>query len=213
MRTFPFLLLLTALTAEMPGVIAFGGEPSVRLAVETGLQAGGAVRGETPAFSHTRMVSEIGLLTTRRRAFGSAARWDFGVVAYGALGGYDMRLGVKPKLRYYWSDRWSTDLSAGWIVHTLEAETWVSNTGRMASITANYGESIVLKLDLNVRETSEWPPASLRSASTRVYEAGTETALYGGVSWRNRAGWWATGAGTAVIIGLSLFVILSGGVS
>lgn len=209
MRTFSLFLLL-ALTGGIPVTTSRAGEPSVQLAVETGLQAGGAVRGESPAFSHTRMVSEIGLLTTRRRAFGTKARWDLGVVAYGALGGNDMRLGVKPKLRYYWSERWSTDLSAGWIIETLEAESYVSSTGRMASVTANYGESIVFKLDLNVRETSEWPPAGVRSASTRVYEAGTESALYGGVSWRNRAGWWTTGAGTAVILGLSLLVLLGG---
>lgn len=180
------------------------------LNVETGAQYGVALGTESPAFSSVRAVTEVGFL---QRDEGSSA---WGIVLYGALSSEDMRLAVKPELRLRWSEKWASDVSAGWIFATLEAEPYVRSTGLAASLSLHHGKALTYKFDLNVRDVDEWPPQSLRSIAgpdARFTSAGTEASLYAGISLRERPGWWATAVGTAVFFGLILFVGLSGGAS
>lgn len=180
------------------------------LNVETGVQAGVALGTESPSFPHLRAVTEIGFL--QRRA--ATATW--GVVLYGALSSEDLRLAIKPELRRRWSDRWASDVAAGWIFATLEAEPYAASTGWAASLALHHGASVTYRLDLNVRHVDAWPPKSLRDIAgpdARFTDAGTEAALYGGIGLRERPGWWAAGVGTAVLLGLVLIVGLSGGAS
>lgn len=181
-----------------------------RVYVETGVEAGGAIGVESPAFSSVRVVSEIGYMWERRRPLDDRG-WGYGATLYAGLGAEDMRLGLKPRLRYTFRPQWSLDASAGVIFATLENEPSVSNTGFVGGLHLNYDRWLTLRLDVNVKKVSD--RTHFRQNQPVLVEGGYETAVYGGVAFRNRVGWVATVVGASTILALLLIVVSSGGAS
>jgi hypothetical protein len=178
--------------------------------VETGVEVGGAIGVESPAFSTVRGVSEIGYLWERRRSRDDRG-WGYGATLYAGLGAEDMRLGFKPRVRYRFRPNWSLDVSAGVIFATLENEPSVSNTGFVGGLHLNYARWLTLRVDVNVKEVAD--RTHYRENQPVLVEGGYETAVYGGVAFRNRAGWVATVVGTATVLAVLLVVVSSGGAS
>jgi hypothetical protein len=178
--------------------------------VETGVEAGGAVGVEGRSHSSWRAVSEIGYMW-ERYATGDATGWGGGATFYAALGDEDMRLGLKPRLRYRFRPEWFVDVSAGVIFATLENEPDVSDTGFVGGVSVGYGTWLTLRTDVNVKRVEEW--TTFHHNQPVVHEGGYETAIYAGIALRNRPGWMAMAVGTAVVLGLMVVVIVSGGAS
>jgi hypothetical protein len=197
------LLLITMAIA--PGAMA--GENS-GVYVETGLVAGGAVGVESPSHSRVRAVSDFGYMwgVNPRE---DQSPWGGGATLYLGLGGEDLRLGFKPRLRYSFGPLWSFDVSAGYIFATSENEPGVSNTGFVGGLHLNRGSWLTLRADVNVKSVESW--TTYHHNQPVVHQGGYETAIYGGLAFRNRAGWVATATGVVVMLGLMMLVLASGG--
>jgi hypothetical protein len=195
-------LLLTATTVAGAQGTGWRGHTHV----ETGLEVGGAVGVESRAHSSVRAISEIGYLWEQREK-----PWGIGGTFYAGLGQEDMRLGLKPRLRYRFRPEWSIDVSAGVIFATLENEQNVSDTGFVGGAHLNYGGWFTARLDVNVKKFADW--TTVHRNVPVVHEGGYETAVYGGVALRGHAGWVATAVGVAGFFALMLFVLGSGGAS
>lgn len=200
------LLAFLPLPASIVAVEAAAGG----LHVETGMLAGGAIGVESTAFSSWRAIFEPGYVVEFPLPDG-AARWGVGATFYGALGGEDMRLGFKPRVRYRFDPAWSLDLSAGLIFATFENEPSVSDTGFAGGLHLNNGRWVTLRADVNVKRVSD--REIFRAGETITVEGGHEVAVYGGLALRGGAGWKAAAIGGAVFLGLMLFVAASGGAS
>jgi hypothetical protein len=178
------------------------------LYVETGLVVGGVVGAVSPSHSDLRAVSDVGYLWGRRPD-PDGSKWGGGVTLYLGLGTEDLRLGLKPRIRYSILHRWSFDVSAGYIFATLENEPNVSDTGFVGGLHLHYGNWVTLRTDVNVKKVDEW--TTVHWNQPVVHAGGYETAVYVGLALRNRPGWVATSVGTAALLGLMLVVLASGG--
>lgn len=180
-----------------------------RVTVETGAQAGGAFGVKGPTHSTYRGVSEIGLMFDK---YPDKSRPNpaYGVVLYGAIGDEDFRIGIKPKLRYRFRPKWSTDLSAGYIFTSLESGPYVSQTGIAGGVTLNYSHWLSIKADVNVVSVEDQPRFQ-EGKEVGIIEGGREISVYGGVSLRNRPGWLATIIGTSTFLAFMVIVMAEGG--
>jgi hypothetical protein len=178
--------------------------------VETGLVAGGVVGAVSPSHSDLRAVSDIGYMWGRRPV-PDGSKWGGGLTLYLGLGVEDLRLGLTPRIRYSFRPHWSFGVSAGVIFATLENEPNVSDTGFVGGLHLNYGSWLTLRTDINVKKVDEW--TTVHRNQPVVHPGGYETAVYAGLALRNRPGWVATVAGTAVMLGLMWVVVASGGAS
>jgi len=180
-----------------------------RATVETGAQAGGVIGVEGPTHSTFRGVSEIGVMFDRVRE-GLPPKTTYGVVLYGAIGNEDFRIALKPKLRYRFRPKWSTDITAGYIFASLESGPYVSQTGIAGGATLNYSNWLSFKADVNVVKVEDRPRFE-EGKEVGVIKGGHEISVYGGVSLRNHAGWMATVIGTSVFLAFVVIVMAEGG--
>jgi hypothetical protein len=206
------LLLFLAIVVLAPPAAA-GGRNGVY--VETGLVAGGALGVESPAHSTLRAVSDIGYIWGRYPA-PDGGRWGGGATLYLSLGGEDLRIGVKSRLRYSFRPNWSFDVSAGYIFATLENEPNVSDTGFAGGLHLNYRSWLTVRADVNVKKVGGWTTVHHNQPVLNqpvLHEGGYETAVYGGLALRNRSGWVATAVGVGALLALMWVVVASGGAS
>jgi hypothetical protein len=180
-----------------------------RVTIETGAQAGGAFGVEGPTHSTFRGVTEIGLMFDKMPD-GSRPQTAFGLVLYGAIGDEDFRLGIKPKLRYRFRPKWSTDISAGYMFASMESGPYVSQTGIIGGITLNYSSWLSFKGDVNVVNVED-RPKNFVGEPVGIIEGGREISVYGGVSLRSRPGVLATIVGTSIFLAFAVIVMAEGG--
>lgn len=177
--------------------------------IETGVQAGGVIGVESVSHSSVRAVSEIGYMFAGGAEHGTA--WGGGATVYAGLGREDMRLGIKPRVRYRFRPQWFVDVSAGFIFATLENDLGVSDTGFVGGVHLGYGKWWTLRADVNVKKVDEFRYVTYDPPVLR--ESGYETAVYAGLALRNKGGWVAAAVGTAALLGLMVLVVVSGGAS
>ena len=177
-----------------------------RWTVETGVQAGDTWGVTSPSHSTVRLVGEFGLLLENSSK--PERRWSWGGVLYGALGGDDFIMAIKPRIHWLWNEDWSSDLTAGYIFATVEGDPRVSDTGFAGGLTLNYGRILTLKGDVNVRQFDDW--TTTVENVPQLHAGGTEVALYGGVSLRERPGWSALGIIALGFAALMLMVVSNG---
>jgi len=206
MRNCLFLLFLATVVVAPPATA--GGRNGVY--VETGLVAGGAVGVESRSHSTLRAVSDIGYIWGRYPA-PDGGRWGGGATLYLSLGGEDLRIGAKARVRYSFRPNWSFDVSAGYIFATLENEPGVSDTGFAGGLHLNYRSWLTLRADVNVKKFESW--TTVHRNQPVLHKGGYETAIYGGLALRNRSGWVATAVGTGALLALMWLVVASGGAS
>ena len=202
---FALAVLIVAL-----GVTTDAACQSRRSHVETGVLVGTAFGVESPSHSTFRAVTDIGLMWENYAADATRG-WGGGATFYANLGHEDFRLGFTPRVRYRFRSDWSFDVSAGVIFLTLENEPPVSDHGFVGALHLNYGKSWTLRADVNVKRVDEW--TTYQNNQPVVREGGYETAVYGGVALRSRAGWIATAVGVSAFLALVWYVVASGGVS
>jgi len=174
--------------------------------VETGLQGGAAFGVEGPSFSTWRAFTEIGYMLESSPNEGGNA-WGGGATFLLSVGTDDALLGLKPRVRYRFDPQWSVDVSAGLILAGAESEPGVSTTGFIGGVHLNYGTWLTMRGGVNVRETvsKDWGWDSSVDP-----ERGYETAVYGGLALREKAGWIATATGAIIFAGFMLAMAASG---
>jgi len=214
-------LLSLSLLASPPSVA------ETRWTIESGFVVGGAIDLEGPTHSHYRAILDLGFLDVpddatpvegSRSAAPSASDRDpgrrspatrgWGLVAHGSLGREDMRLGLKSRVRFPIGSAWGMELSAGPLVAALEGDLRVSGTGFVGGASLQRGRSLSLRADVHVVHVDAFTIG--RDGIPVPLGPGHEVSLYGGLTFRDRAGWAFTGAGLAVLATMTALVIAAG---
>ena len=103
-----------------------------------------------------RAVTEVGLHWEGedvRRVGGLSG----GLLLYDALGNDDLRVWVRPRLRYRFHPDWSSDISAGLLFAAIEGDIDVSETGFTGGLALHYRDWLSLKTDCHVVDVRHRP--------------------------------------------------------
>jgi hypothetical protein len=204
----PYGILIVAGMAAMASMAA----AETRWTIETGLVVGGRVgRIVGPTHSSIRAVTDFGFLRTGARSPDAPAGAGWGVVFHGALGGDDMRLGVKARIRVPLNREWSAEPSSGILFGVIEGDPRVSSSGFVGGLSLQRSSAFSLRGDVEVVHVDRY--WIVQENVPRYRGPGHEVSVYGGVTLRERAGWIATASGALAMGAVLLLFLLSGGAS
>lgn len=181
--------------------------PGLRFLFETGVRAGAAAGVESPAFSTWRVNTDIGLLL--EQGGNSSLPFDAGITLHLTLGDEDMPIALKPRIRFELGERWTADLSAGPILTTLEAESYVASGGVIGGVMLIYEDWLALGADILSRSIGDRTRYE-NGLPAGIIEGGREYGIYGGVTMTGRAGtaativWWTVFLAFALYVGANL---------
>ena len=175
-----------------------------RWTIESGLVAGGALGVEGATHSPVRGVVDFGFLL---EPDGRESR-GWGLTLHGALGKEDMRLGVRPRVRIPLSATWAVEGAAGVLLAAIEGDPRVSPFGFTGGLSFQYKRVLSLRSDLQIVHVDEWQ--TVHRNVPRVHPEGNEVSLYGGVAFRDWAGWTFTALGVAGFLALTALILSTG---